>query len=1425
MPNQPAPRNRTLYKLSLDEMIDRTGVAKSETKSKSTSPATQITLPMPDGTFKDFRIWESSLMEKGLADKFPEIQTYIIKGKNDPTVSGRMMVSPYEFSAFFAAPAKGYEVFVRKVYKGDANTYMSYYGKDDPTRREELQCGFEEDLNANPPVSLSSLEKALVAPDTGPELLLFRLAISFPGATSEYNGYATKAEALAGIVSFLSEINAIYERDMSMRFVLPENQDEIIWVDDATDPFSSNGGNLSIYENQIVQRQYIGTENYDLGFVFVLGGCCGVRGRVCNDDNKEISMNRFRWLAGTTHEIGHQFSASHTWTSCGPSNNGQYGTNEFGSGTSIMSYIGTCNVDNIPNAGDVTFFGVYSRFQMINYASTLSCGKTLLTGNTAPTITVPDDDFYIPKETPFVLVGTGSDAEGDQITYSWEQTNLYNVDFTAGLPVAQTPEAADGDVPLHRIFNPVSSPERTIPQLPIILDSSNVSIYERLPTYTRGFKYSLYARDNHPGAGGTTFKEVSFNVDASAGPFRVSSQNTCLTWTAGGTETVTWDVAGTNAGNVNVATVNILLSIDGGYNWDYTLASGTNNDGTESITVPSGVCSDQVRVKVEAVGNYFFDINDVDFSIDDGSSNVTTPMALQFNGLDDAVDISSTVGNFGTGDFTIEVNIKTDHARGIIASKRAECNLVNFWNIELSSEGKVAVALFQGDGGPNHSLTGITNVADGNWHHIAVTRTSNLVKIFVDGVDEGVSNNMTANLNNTAVTKLGANICTSFGETRFKGEMTEFRLWTDARIPTEIDDNKLCRLLGTEDNLEVYFPMEITNCSGCSGSSILTDVTANNNHGHPVNEMTRVVRLLDVEECPTCTNGNIIINTQPANASVADEATANFSVTASGNNLSYQWAVSTDGGTTFESIVGANTATYSLTADSRDNGNQYRCHIVNGCDVQTSTAATLTVSCSALSLSAITGEATPCENNYYSYYVTPNPDVVTWSWTAPSGWTVTNFDNMIFVQVGSGSGNVSLTATDACGNMDTKNLAVSPVLVEITTHPLSQSASEGNPVAMTVAISGGGGSTTYLWQQSTDGGTTYSDIASSNSTTYNIAAATIAHDDRRYRCIIENSCLIDTSNVAILNVNCSTSAPLNTDQVQGPVVICGNSTLIYSIPPIPGADTYNWTLPGGWSGTSTTNSISVTTNGTGGILKVSATNGCGTSDESILDIIALAGDCPRALHFDGIDDYATAAQNSQYLSGDMTVSLWVNPTSTTGLQHLIFNGTEFEIALRDGQVVYRHTIYGGSYDDSVDETFTHSAFRANEWRHITIVRDVSEREVSLYLDGELFETKQWGTAFPSTPDDNEDYPLTFGAGANGLVSFYHGSMDEVKIWQAARTATQVLEDQYCSATGSETNLLAYYDFEQGQANGNNTGIISLNNTASAYAAIMPVNLT
>ncbi|HNJ42636.1 MAG TPA: hypothetical protein PKZ53_19265, partial [Acidobacteriota bacterium] len=144
----------------------------------------------------------------------------------------------------------------------------------------------------------------------------------------------------------------------------------------------------------------------------------------------------------------------------------------------------------------------------------------------------------------------------------------------------------------------------------------------------RILNFRVTVRDNRT-VGGISSNLMRVNVTNKSGPFEVTSPNVALRWQIGTTQNVTWNVAGTTADPVNCAFVNIRLSTDGGLTYPITLAENTANDGTEPITVPNAETS-QARIKIEAVGNIFFDVSNADITLTSGTVPAVEVTAASF---------------------------------------------------------------------------------------------------------------------------------------------------------------------------------------------------------------------------------------------------------------------------------------------------------------------------------------------------------------------------------------------------------------------------------------------------------------------------------------------------------------------------------------------------------------------------------------------------------------------------------------------------------------------------------------------------------------------------------------------------------------------------------------------------------------------------
>jgi len=126
--------------------------------------------------------------------------------------------------------------------------------------------------------------------------------------------------------------------------------------------------------------------------------------------------------------------------------------------------------------------------------------------------------------------------------------------------------------------------------------------------------FRLTVRDGAPGGGGVGNSDTRLVLAPTAGPFLVTSDAGGADVLAGPGHAVSWDVAGANLAPVSTENVKISLSVDGGHTYPHVLAESTANDGAETVSIPD-VETDTARIKIEALGNVYFDISAQDFTI------------------------------------------------------------------------------------------------------------------------------------------------------------------------------------------------------------------------------------------------------------------------------------------------------------------------------------------------------------------------------------------------------------------------------------------------------------------------------------------------------------------------------------------------------------------------------------------------------------------------------------------------------------------------------------------------------------------------------------------------------------------------------------------------------------------------------------------
>lgn len=121
--------------------------------------------------------------------------------------------------------------------------------------------------------------------------------------------------------------------------------------------------------------------------------------------------------------------------------------------------------------------------------------------------------------------------------------------------------------------------------------------------------------------------------------------------------------------------------------------------------------------------------------------------------------------------------------------------------------------------------------------------------------------------------------------------------------------------------------------------------------------------------------------------------------------------------------------------------------------------------------------------------------------------------------------------------------------------------------------------------------------------------------------------------------------PAKPNEINGEMTVCESSENIYSVTPVSGATTYTWTLPNGWTGSSTTNTITAISNNTDGIISVTANSTCGSSPEETLsvsvetiDTLVIENDAMLTANASGVSYQWIDCSNNEAITGETSQS-------------------------------------------------------------------------------------------------------------------------------------------------------------------------------------------
>lgn len=211
---------------------------------------------------------------------------------------------------------------------------------------------------------------------------------------------------------------------------------------------------------------------------------------------------------------------------------------------------------------------------------------------------------------------------------------------------------------------------------------------------------------------------------------------------------------------------------------------------------------------------------------------------------------------------------------------------------------------------------------------------------------------------------------------------------------------------------------------------------------------------------------------------------------------------------------------------------------------------------------------------------------------------------------------------------------------------------------------------------------------------------------------------------------------------------------------------------------------------------------------SLFALYTLSATAQNALLFDGTNDYVQCPLPGPLGNASRTVEAWVKIPLLISTQRVILDygdmltGGRFTLNIING--LPRIEVGGNGFSAT-------TAISTNTWHHIAATFDnTATSKLKLFVDGTLA-----ASGNPSvTTFTNATNGIAIGR-RNDLTGYFSGYIDEVKVWNIARSQAEITADMSTNFCLPFNGIVAYFNFNQGTANGTNAGLNVLNNQANA----------
>lgn len=369
------------------------------------------------------------------------------------------------------------------------------------------------------------------------------------------------------------------------------------------------------------------------------------------------------------------------------------------------------------------------------------------------------------------------------------------------------------------------------------------------------------------------------------------------------------------------------------------------------------------------------------------------------------------------------------------------------------------------------------------------------------------------------------------------------------------------------------------------------------------------------------------------------------------------------------------------------------------------------------------------------------------------------------------------------------------------------------------------GATSFQWfsntTNSTTGGTNLG--ASNNARTSALTPSTSVTGSFYYYLVATSGSCSVTSNVSVFTVD-----PLPVvGTASGTATICSGTSTPLTLTGSTGtiqwqqsADgTNGWASVTGGSGSTTDSYTTVALTATTYYRAVVSSGSCTAVNSNVITITVTQEPRPfkQALNFDGVNDKVTIPHTSELqLPNTFTLEAWVyvDPSMTSSSRWGIVsknvwisggsstNGLGYGLDIEYG----KPRLVIGRNDGAWADAAATSNITTGTWVHVAGTYDGSNAR--LYINGVLTKTTATSNFW-----NNNGAALTIGSWP-GENKFFKGNIDEVRVWNVTRTASEILQNKDIELAGNETGLVSYYNFNHGTPSGTNSAITTLTDNAT-----------